>query len=222
MHFPEISKLPADEFVDRFLGKIVHNSRTLFFIDPHGYTELSQEKLDALLQNSHIEILIFIPTSHIYRFINREEPRETVAPVLDFLQNCNIDIEEMKRKGLSGFHLSLKENLTRRANTQYVYDYPLKNKTASNSEHCLFFIGHNDKGAEKFLDAVDKINREFKWPLFGADPIDLTVYINLESFLAEKCEEFRSNCDIRKWGLQNGYRSQVITPSLKKCKRKKS
>lgn len=44
------------------------NERTLVFIDPYGYSDISKQKLVDLLTKNHTEVLLFLPVMQMYRF----------------------------------------------------------------------------------------------------------------------------------------------------------
>ena len=88
--FATVFNESADSFVSQFSNGFnsenMRNLRALFFIDPFGYTQLSQPNLNELMRNDSVEILIFMPVSQIYRFITKSAPESTVKPVLNFFK----------------------------------------------------------------------------------------------------------------------------------------
>ena len=196
----------------------VSDTRTLFFIDPYGYTQFGQVNLSKLMQDKSIEILIFIPVSHIYRFINKQEPERSVKPIINFLSDCGI--EQYQYEDLDDLHdfmNLLKDNFkTRSADPSYIYSYPLKNEGATNSQHCLFFITHNHRGADKFIEAMYKIRKD--------STAELLFDIDLEDILKKLVDylhEYRSNVDINNWRRENGYHYPEITKALRKLESEK-
>ena len=212
-----ISNKPANDLLPRLYAeyqKFKSRSRTLIFIDPYGYTQFGQNNLTQLMQDTSIEILIFIPINHIYRFINRQDPEISVRPIRHFLSDCGIGPEQYKGlDNLDDFISLLKANFKERSkNPSYIYSYRLKNERpgVTNSWHCLFFITHHERGADKFLEAMYKIRKNNQEALL----FDFDVTDTLQK-LVPYLHEYRSNLDINEWRRENGYHTTDITDALR-------
>ena len=183
------------------------DTRTLFFIDPYGYTQFSHENMSKLLQHYSSEILIFVPISHILRFKDATSPAKP-SPVKQFLRHLGIDHPQSNHQGFAEQIKNCFKEIAR--DVSYVYRYMLKNEQASNTQHCLFFITHNPTGADKFIEAMYKIRKYNKQGLlFDYDAIviskELTQYLS----------EYRNNGEINEWRRKKGYHYPEIKNALK-------
>ena len=65
--FTEVNCCDANTFVQKW--QPTTGGHNLFFIDPHGYTQIETENLKRLFSKPNCDFLIFIPIYHIYRFL---------------------------------------------------------------------------------------------------------------------------------------------------------
>jgi len=128
------------------------NSKVLFFIDPYGYKDTSPKTLLDLKQNPNTEIMLFLPVSFIYRFIDSPKSNPTLYKWKTFMSITGrpkdlLKIVDLitKRFSLAGF---------------YSGSFILNNQQNSN-KYAIFFVSSNVYGLEKF--------NETKWAI---DPID--------------------------------------------------
>lgn len=153
----------CNEDADKFLFEMLSGTlsgHSLFFIDPFGYTQISKSTYDNYLFNSkNADVLIFIPIYHIYRFIKRDT-EEQLAPIAKFLNDFNIpETESQKVYNYGDFAELIKESLQKTAKTQFV-NYKLINNESSNSHYALFFVTKHILGAEKFIEAMQKVDQQ--------------------------------------------------------------
>ena len=196
----------------------VSDTRTLFFIDPYGYTQFSHDNLSKLLQHSSSEVLIFVPISHILRFIDRSNQDESVKPVKQFLDDCGIDFPKYHVHP-NDFAELIKDGFKKIAGrNSFAYYYLLKNEQARNVQHCMFFITHNSRGADKFIEAMYKIRKDDKESLLFDYDLEGTLK-KLVAYLHE--HEYQSNVDINNWRRENGYHNPEITNALSKLEDEK-
>ena len=154
--------------VSRSFTSKVHN---LFFIDPYGYTQYTQENITQLLQLKNTDYLLFIPTTHIYRFRNKDDnPAKNF--VLDLgIKKSLLDKIDDQDKLAEALIKVLKE----KAKTRYGYRYELKNRTEKNIFYHLLFLTKNSVGAKKFLEAKNKVKQSIEKKqitLFDADELE--------------------------------------------------
>ena len=170
-HFVSVTNTRADEFINDTLDK-KGVQRGMFFIDPYGYTQVKPRTLDRLFR-FQVDIIIFVPTHQIYRFVKDDETTGKLGPVRKFLESCGID----KRSFASVENLeeALVRNFKKRAKTNFGYKYDLRSQEAAYSRHCLFFITNHVAGARKFLEGIKEIKgiREsqpgFQYAIFDID-----------------------------------------------------
>jgi len=128
------------------------NSKVLFFIDPYGYKDTPPETLLDLKQNPNTEIMLFLPVSFIYRFIDSPQSNPTLDKWKTFMSisgrptDLSIIVDLItSRFSRAGF---------------YSGSFILNNQQNSN-KYAIFFVSSNVYGLEKF--------NETKWAI---DPIE--------------------------------------------------
>ena len=218
--FANITNIPADDFVCHLFeneclsaGKI-RNSRSLVFIDPYGYTQLSQKNLNKLLQKKEVEILLFMPTNSIYRFKSKEG-----KPARNFILEFGIQEHLINDiKDIDSFAAELTKKLKERASTPYAYNYEIVNRNATNSKFHLFFVTRNIVGARKFLEAKNKISKalESQLSFFNIDRTKRED--NLRAILSQR----KSNTELYAEIIQHGYLPSEINPILKEMESSKA
>lgn len=188
-NLPSISNDDANNYITAWNPTAgCHN---LFFIDPHGYTQISTENLKRLFTMNGCDFLIFMPIYHIYRFLkpaglNEEDqkadtdffaelgidtpPATTVdrekyyKPIANFLSGLGIAKDDaVKCENVENFSQLIAASLKRISGSEYVYTQMIK-KQGCNSKYCLFFLSHHILGAEKFLDAQHELKEKTKTP----------------------------------------------------------
>lgn len=210
--FVRVQNGAAENFlsqVNKTLNVAPKRFHNLFFIDPYGYTQYSQENLRQLLRQKNSEYLIFIPTNHIYRFKEAED-----NPAGKFVSD--IGVERLASETIDSFANELTEKLKEKANAEFAYNYKLEDKSVPNSVFHLFFITRHVQGAVKFLQAKNKVKEE----------LEKQSTIQMELFAAEEPEMKLALRKIISPGITNrelfyeiikkGYLHSEINPILKK------
>ncbi len=206
--FTEVFNEPADSFIDKVTSVLknqqyIHN---LFFIDPYGYTQYSQENLNNLFSLKKSEYFIFIPITHIYRFKDAAK-----NPARKFLLDLGMKEENLNdQSNLHDLYNDLTSTLGCKAATQYVYYYELKNTSAPNSIHLLLFITKNIIGAEKFLENVERIKVESE-----KQGLLFDLKEELKEFLSRLLQNSVTNHKIHEEGIKAGFLPKKINPLLK-------
>lgn len=202
-----------------FIQKVLNNSKMttchkLFFIDPWGYTQLNKETYNQLFSNNFLDIIIFIPIYHIYRFLRKEINAQQLKPIANFLSHIGIDekvVQECSNE--QDFILKILEALKRRAKTDFVYYKIIKN-TTYNSEYALFFISKNILGAEKFLEALEKVKEQ--------DLFQSTISDEDDNFIELlRVNSPLDNTEIYEIGIKNAYLPKRINIILRELENKK-
>jgi three-Cys-motif partner protein len=159
--FATVKNIAAEQYVQSWSPQ--NNSHNLFFFDPHGYTQISIRNLEKLFATANCDFLIFVPIYHIYRFLRKDNLEELkpledqLKPIASFLADLNIQASSAVGS-LEDFSNLIVEALRRISKTSYVYKQIIDNKML-NSRYGLFFITHNILGADKFLEAQDKLKK---------------------------------------------------------------
>ena len=204
----EVFLSEATDFIRRKYSKFHH----LIFMDPHGYTQYSLKTLSDLLTLKSIDYLIFMPTTHIYRFINDQD-----GPAFHFLLGLGIEERRLPNiQDIVNFVKELQKQLKEKAKTKYCYNYEIKNKSANNSIFHLFFITKHYMGALKFLEAKNKIKKilERQLSLFNLDEGKLEN--QLLNFLKD---DGKTNTEIFHKMLEIGFLSKETNPVLKRLEK---
>ena len=208
--FVDVKNLSANEFLGEVSTKLKDNnkkSHNLFFIDPYGYTQYSQRNLNDLLNLNNSDYLIFMPTNHIYRFHKKED-----NPARKFVLDLGITDNILKgTKNINSFVKQLTNILKEKANTEYGYSHKIVNKDATNSVFHLFFITKHLRGAEKFLEGIDKIKGKFIKQLDFFPLSESEIKVILKEFLAQE----KTNHDLYDEIIKRGYLAKQVTPVLK-------
>lgn len=130
------------------------NERGFVFIDPFGYGNISLFDIKQLALSGKSEVLLFMPTHHMYRFKDNGTPESLVK----FLGDLKILNSVRGAKGLdfievikNGFQQSL-------GDTVFVDSFVIERD--KNQFFCLFFFTTNMLGYIKMLDAKWKIDKE--------------------------------------------------------------
>ena len=191
-------------------------SHNLFFIDPHGYTQVSIDNLKRVFSMEGCDFLIFIPIYHIYRFLRKEDDTEQLKPIANFLRELNIgEAEAKKAANLSDFAELVLDALQNISGTEWLYKEMIKNRQF-NSTHCLFFITRNILGAAKFLEAQYKLKEQAK--ANQAQPtFDFLEDIDTRSILSfiERDRPY-DNTQLFELGIKAGLLPKQLNKELKK------
>ena len=209
----------ANEFIRNILKNRETSNHSFMFIDPFGYTQINKDTYNLLFSQNNIDVLIFIPTYFIYRFLKGEETDSKYKPIAEFLNDFNINKENaIKAKNDVMFAQEIVNSIKKKINSKFVYKRQIKNENNVNSYH-LFFITKHVRGAEKFLDAIWRIEKDNK-DLFTT----LGVISDLDTILEKEIKKkgVLNNCELYELGIELGFRvpkQQEILRQLEKDKK---
>ncbi|MFZ1705331.1 MAG: three-Cys-motif partner protein TcmP [Saprospiraceae bacterium] len=130
------------------------NERGFVFIDPYGYSEVSLKDIDALTNTGKSEVLLFMPTHHMYRFKDNGTPE----CLMKFMDDLNISEKIKGVKGLEFIEIVMNGFKLKLRNKVYVDSFVIKRDL--NQFFCLFFFTSNTLGYLKMLEAKWKIDKE--------------------------------------------------------------
>jgi len=178
-NFASVSCNDANEYLNSWSSE--RDTHNLFFIDPHGYTQIETKNLERLFKTRNCDFLIFVPLSHIYRFLKPPEMKKSTTehqetqllpsnleinnadktkyyePIAKFFEGLNITHKTLLSiNSVDEFTDKVIETFSKLSNSDFVYHQGLSNETGNN-KYALFFISHNILGAQKFLEAQKKM-----------------------------------------------------------------
>jgi len=215
----EISNKPANDFIDYILNKTNYKTHRFFFIDPFGYTQISKDTYTQLFNARNVDILIFIPTYFIYRFLKGEETDHNYKPIADFLSYFDIDKEFAKKaKSDTEFAEEIRKCISIKTESDFVYKKQIKNEIYNNTYH-LFFISKHIYGAVKFLETIDSIEKKNP-DLFFVSGITSDTDEPLITYIMKSNK--LTNCQIYRIGISLGFcetKQQKILDNLEKSNR---
>ncbi len=164
--FAEPSNLNAGAYIQKWSP--IANGHNLFFLDPHGYTQVQFADLKKLFSTQSSDFLIFIPLHHIYRFLRKQDDaelkplEEQLTPIANFLADLGVkETDAIKIDNIENFSGLITARLKEISGTNFVYKQIIDNQDR-NSKYGLFFISHNILGAEKFLEAQAKLKKHIE------------------------------------------------------------
>lgn len=191
------------------------NEKALLFIDPYGYKEVNPVNLKDLLSFRNTEIILFLPISFMYRFVNKtlldidfqggEALRNFLEPLLK--NNNNLKIPSSVYDFINQLKISFRDYL--KQNKILVDTFTLQRDVQN--VYCLFFFTPNELGFEKMLETKWKLDEQhgkgFKisssqQSLFSE--VEVFDYLNeVKSFISTV--KFRTNSELYHFGLVNGF-----------------
>lgn len=188
------------------LFKTFKNQKAFVFIDPYGYKDIKSEQIKLLMDsNKKSEVLLWLPTQHMYRFSKNGTPEA----LLDFIEELTQYKEWKRSDSVWKFINQLKEGFQSYLGENYFVDN-FSIKKEENTVFCLYFFTSHIKGFEKMLEAKWEIDNEQGrgWEYSGN--IATLFSDNKTNELEEKLKEYlkghkKFNNDIYKFTLRQGY-----------------
>ena len=158
--------LSSEDIFDIVISDIsnqVGSVKNLIFVDPYGYKDIHKKDLVNILKDRKSEVILFLPVSHMYRFLNKSIDSEKEKAfeklrrfISDFLPK-NIKMK-FSNYNIFAFIDDLKNALNMDGEYYSSSFYIQRNRGNYNA---LFFITPSIKGFEKII--------EIKWEM---DPKD--------------------------------------------------
>ncbi|MEX0362598.1 MAG: three-Cys-motif partner protein TcmP, partial [Allomuricauda sp.] len=161
----EYSDLDIQKIIPKLkqrINDLKSNERLLLFIDPYGYKNLGPKELKDILNKKYVELIFFVPASHIHRFAKKsikdqgfrggEAIREFLLPLIPF----GLDVE--KFTSTNKFIDETKSALRAYLKDQKVFvdTYTIERDRANT--YCIFFFTHHVLGFEKMLETKWKLD----------------------------------------------------------------
>ena len=220
------SSLEYDEVlqeVEATVSKLQSDEKALIFIDPWGYKSINPKKLRQLLAGGHTEILLFLPTAHMYRFANtaagylpNEEILECMKPLKGLLEEL-FDNDVPHFTSPEKFTKALNDRLKTALAATYTSSFFLE--TTDHNKYALFFFGSNLKGLQAFVDARWKIDTTAGRGHAATKQVSLPLYPVEDEHTADVLEFISSspavtNHEVFVFGLECGMKTTMTKQSL--------
>lgn len=188
--------------------------KAFIFIDPYGYKEVRASEIKELLKNKNSEVLLFLPTQHMYRFSTNGTPESLV----EFLDEI-VDYSNWKpTTSVWNFIDELKNGFRDYLGSKFYVD-TFTIKKDRNTVFCLFFFSSHIRGFEKMLEVKWKLDDDEGrgWSYEQTGSLFASLKTNL---LAENLEKFiksgkKYNGDVYKYTLENGFLPKHTTEIFK-------
>ncbi len=218
----EYSRQPFQKALQQYLPEIASkNSANLIIMDQFGFKEVTPEVIRQLAECSTTDILFFIPSSFIKRFIETPE----VGGKFD------MDSEQVKSRDYNTIHRFVCEYFRQKLGSQEYCLAPFSIKKGSNI-YGVIFGSQSLFGLDKFLkvcwaldpvtgEANYNIDGDFAWAQKGLFPGMNTIskedkfQHDLKVFVHDRSP---TNHDVYKFTLTQGFRPQRATGLLRKMR----
>jgi three-Cys-motif partner protein len=187
-----------------------YRAKGLFFIDPYGYKAIKPGDIRNMLEGNNTEVLLWLPASFMYRFANTITHSDFKGgePLKDFIfalfgKSPPIfkSVHDFIKQITGSFRAYLRELGI------FVDTFTLER--GGGNVYSLFFFTSHIKGYETMLSTkwgMDE-NRGKGHTINKSQPfseIQLSGYPQkLKSFISSA--EYRTNAEIHKFGLENGF-----------------
>ncbi len=150
------SSLPFQEVVAETRGQVaaLRKAKAFIFIDPYGYKEIRPTMIKDLLSGGKSEVLLFLPTQHMFRFSKKGTPESLAEFLEEIRQGREFPIGSTMSDYIdyitAGFRLLLPDC--------YVGSFTIRKDLLT--AFCLFFFTTHIYGAEKMLEAKWKLDND--------------------------------------------------------------
>lgn len=194
------------DIVDSLVNQLVkiQNEKIFIFIDPYGYKNIRASQINRLMISKKSEVLLWLPTQHMYRFSENGTPEA----LYDFLEEFEID-ENEATKNVWKFIKQLNAGFQKSISDSFYVDY-FSIKKDKNTVFCLYFFTSHIRGFEKMMETKWNIDTEFGrgWEFSGNTPTLFHSHKTneLEILLKDFIKSgIRYNGDVYKFTLDNKY-----------------
>ncbi len=150
---PVLSNNNFDALFKDIKNTNIHNLQKpkFFFLDPYGYSQINIQAIESIMKFQFSECLIFIPTSHIYRFKDAENRPDKITSFLNTFTDGKYTDE------IDSFNNSIKTKLKTIA--KYVRFIKLDGGV---SKYALFLLTNNIHGMKLMNELVWKNSEDGK------------------------------------------------------------
>lgn len=213
LHYEEYGnlKFSSNDYKDevdklKVLFQKFKKQKAFLFIDPYGYKDIKSEQIKLLMDsNKKSEVLLWLPTQHMYRFSKNGIPEA----LLHFIEELTQYKEWKESDSVWKFINQLKTGFQSYLGENYFVDN-FSIKKEENTVFCLFFFTSHIKGFEKMLEAKWEIDTEQGrgWEYTGN--VATLFSDNKTNELEEKLKIFlasnkKFNSDVYEFTLRQGF-----------------
>ena len=194
----------------------------LFFIDPYGYKDIRPNDLKKILTNNNAEVLLFLPISFMYRFMNKalNEGFPGSEPLERFITELYQDTPIPGYDSPFGLIDELKDQFSDYLQEFEIFVDTFVIEAESKSVFCLFFFTHSLRGLHKMLEAKWSLDenrgqgyRPNKGRMLFDDAVLRGYPDKLQKFLLEGST--KSNKDVFVYSLKEGFLPKHTVTHLK-------
>jgi len=129
-------------------------SKRFYFVDPFGYSQVGLTGILSLIQSPGTELLLFQPSSFMFRFSERGTPE----PLAGFMQELSGGAPWPKGLNIMGYIQHTKRLFRERLKDHFVDTFTIQKDPQT--VFCLFFFTGHIRGFEKMLEAKWRFNGE--------------------------------------------------------------
>lgn len=184
-------------------------TKRFYFVDPFGYSQITLNEIFSLLKAQGSELLLFQPSSFMFRFSEKGTPEA----LSDFMEELSQGSSWPQGLTIMEYIQHTKNLFRQKLNqTHYVDSFSIQKD--SKTVFCLFFFTKHIRGFEKMLEAKWRFNGETGqgWHYSAASGVvDLFSRPNPQTqLLVREIEKLLeagpvSNLDIYRRTLENGF-----------------
>jgi three-Cys-motif partner protein len=129
------------------------NSKRFYFVDPFGYSQISLQEVFSLLKVKGSELLLFQPSSFMFRFSEKGTPEALSS----YLEELSQGTPWPQGLTIMEYIQHIKKLFRQKLNRSHYVDSFSIQKDA-NTVFCLFFFTMHIRGFEKMLEAKWRFN----------------------------------------------------------------
>lgn len=246
----KFSNLDANLMLDYVRGVIEQNdshTRSLIFIDPYGYKEIYKSTLVSLLENNSTEVMLFLPVSHMYRFIRgavQDEDNPGYAALRRFIFDFFPSNHRVRKGHLEGVFDLIDQLEKAFSFNDQIFSTSFRIQRDRSNYYAVFTMTPNLLGFEKIVDVLWELDpmggqghylervKKSDNPEQGnlLDALDYTdAHIRLSRRMSElealltkyvlKSSKGISNGELTVLLLKNGFKSTHATPILRELQK---
>ncbi len=209
-------------------NKFDYDTKNFIFIDPHGYKNIYKKDIFNLMNSGQNEILMFLPVFDMYRFL-KATVNDQENPSYRHIKRIMDEFELYYDVNSIDEYIDNIANAFGFKNKFYTASFKLK-KDNSGNIYALFFITKHIKGLEKANEVKWEIDEECgdgykkkEKNLFeeqNSEENNLKCLEFLEEKIIQFLNNFKTNIELYKFILKNGYLSKHGNKILKSLENK--
>ena len=228
LHYPEFGQInfSTKDYqnlvpeVSKKINELNKKEKAFVFIDPYGYKEVRISDIKSLLKKGNSEVLLFLPTHFMFRFIEGGTPESLYEFIEEIVPKDEWPKSETGLEFIENLKYGFKKYL---GDSIFVDTFVISRE--KNQFFCLFFFSSHIYGFDRMLDAKWELDEEQGrgW-LFNAGIDDLFSIIEKEPNTKKFEDELRTflnsgaknNKEVYEFTLRNGHLPTHAMQILKK------